>query len=323
MTDSGRKSWQPSLDQMQHWPSTSGNAINGVGERVFRRPSPVYWHPPETIPHGPLQTWFYQRTSSAGQEVREARLERQKAIDEPLEPVSATSAQSFGAAEVKAFALQAGADDVGITPFLPQYVFAGFPVPQYDWMIVIALEHAYEAMKTAPSVHTLVEVTRQYARGIRVAKRIANWLRARGADAHPYGGPMAGSFVLIPAAIEAGLGELGKHGSMIHRTLGANFRLACVLTNAELTADSRQNFGADEFCVNCRICADACPPQAIVHQKQWVRGETRWYVDFDKCLPYFNEFYSCAICIAVCPFSRPGVGANLVRKLAVRRARRG
>jgi epoxyqueuosine reductase QueG len=134
---------------------------------------------------------------------------------------------------------------------------------------------------------------------------------------------MAGSFLLIPAAIEAGLGELGKHGSMIHRTLGANFRLACVLTNAKLAVDSPRNFGADDFCLHCRICADACPPQAIVHQKQLVRGKTRWYVDFDKCLPYFNEYYSCAICIALCPFSRPGVGDNLVRKLAERRGRRG
>jgi epoxyqueuosine reductase len=44
---------------------------------------------------------------------------------------------------------------------------------------------------------------------------------------------MAGFFVLIPAAIEAGLGELGKHGSMIHRQFGANFGLARVLTDLD------------------------------------------------------------------------------------------
>ncbi len=321
----GRTPWRPSPDQMQHWPATSGNAINGVGEQAPRRPSPVYWHPPQTIPHGELQNWFYKRTAEAGEEVRQARQDRQKAIDEPLAPVSEAtgSPQSFSAADVKAFALEAGADDVGITAFRAEYVFEGFPVPGYDWMIVIALEHAYEEIKSAPSTRALVEVTRQYARGIRVAKRIANWLRVRGADAHPYGGPMAGSFLLIPPAIEAGLGELGKHGSMIHRRFGANFRLASVLTNAKLDADSRGDFGADAFCLNCQICADACPPQAIAHEKQMVRGEKRWYVDFDRCLPYFNENYSCAACIAVCPFSRPGVGPNLVGKLARRVAKRG
>ena len=111
-------------------------------------------------------------------------------------------------------------------------MFEGYDLLPYRWMVLIAVEQGYEAMKAAPSTRTLVEVTRQYARGTRVAKGVANWLRRRGQDAFPYGGPMAGSFVLIPAAIEAGLGELGKHGSIIHRSLGSNFRLACVLTNA-------------------------------------------------------------------------------------------
>ena len=93
------------------------------------------------------------------------------------------------------------------------------------------------------------------------------------------------------------------------------------LTNAPLIADSRADFGASDFCVHCRICADACPPEAISHEKALVRGERRWYVDFDKCLPYFNESQSCGVCLAVCPFSRPEMGDNLVRKLAARRAR--
>jgi epoxyqueuosine reductase len=120
----------------------------------------------------------------------------------------------------------------------------------------------------------------------------------------------------------AGLGELGKHGSMIHRTLGSNFRLACVLTDAPLVPDHRDEFGASDFCSNCRVCADACPPDAIAAERHVVRGEVRWYVDFDKCLPYFNENLSCAICLAVCPFSRPGIGTRLVEKLALRRTRR-
>lgn len=45
----------------------------------------------------------------------------------------------------------------------------------------------------------------------------------------------------------------------------------------------------------------------------------RWYVDFDKCLPFFNENLGCGICLAVCPFSRPLIGARLVRKLAAKR----
>jgi epoxyqueuosine reductase QueG len=46
-------------------------------------------------------------------------------------------------------------------------------------------------------------------------------------------------------------------------------------------------------------------------------------VDFDRCLPFFNEHQGCAVCLAACPWNRPGVAPNLVRKLAALRARQG
>ena len=52
-----------------------------------------------------------------------------------------------------------------------------------------------------------------------------------------------------------------------------------------------------------------------------MRGVERWYVDFDKCVPYFAEANGCAICIEVCPWSEPGRGLVLVDKLLERRAR--
>lgn len=319
-----RSPWRPTDEQMRLWPSVSGNTINGVDEAAPRRPSPIYWHPPDSTPHGPLQRWFYARTGSGDPALAEARAERQRAIDEPLVPLADVPLERTAdawAAEVRAVALAAGADDVGIAAMRADYVFEGHDVPPHRTMIVIAVGQDHAAMATAPSSRALIEVTRQYARGTRVAKALANALRASGHDALPYGGPMAGSFLLIPAAIAAGLGELGKHGSMIHRKLGSNFRLACVLTSVPLTLDQPDDFGADGFCAHCRVCADACPPDAILPQKSLVRGERRWYVDFDKCLPYFNENLGCAICLAVCPFSRPGMGPRLVDKLERRRQR--
>jgi len=316
--------WQPSDEQMQLWPPISGNAINGVDEEPARRPSPIYWHAPDSTPHGNLQLWFYARTSNLGEELADARRERQRAIDEPLAALSVEPTERSPESwceTVKRIALDAGADDVGIAEMKPEYVFDGHAIPTQRWMIVLAVAQDHDAMTTAPSVRSLVEVTRQYARGTHTAKAVASWLRREGHDAFPYGGPMAGSFLLIPPAILAGLGELGKHGSMIHRTLGSNFRLACVLTDAPLLADRRDVFGASDFCASCRVCTDACPPDAIAAERQLVRGEVRWYVDFDKCLPYFNENLSCAICLAVCPFSRPEIGPRLVEKLARRRAR--
>lgn len=315
-----RLEWQPSESQMSQWPEISGNTINGLGEEAPRRPSPLFWHPPDTVPHGPVQLWFYAQPQPP--EVAEARKVRQQALEIPIEPVAATRMERTPAewsAEIKRQAKALGADVVGITRMKQEWVFEGHTVPQ-QWIIVLGVAMSYEAYQHAPSPVAAAEIHLQYARGIRVSKLLANWLHAQGHDAFGTGGPMAGSFVMIPPAIEAGLGELGKHGSIINRELGASFRLACVLTDLPLVADNADVFGADDFCTRCRLCMDECPPDAILPQKAKVRGEERWYVDFDKCLPYFTEHLGCGICIAVCPWSRPGVAENLLVKMAAKRA---
>jgi Fe-S-cluster-containing dehydrogenase component len=45
-----------------------------------------------------------------------------------------------------------------------------------------------------------------------------------------------------------------------------------------------------------------------------VRGKAKWYVDFDKCLPFFVEHNGCAMCIPACPWSKPGVAKTLIEK---------
>jgi ferredoxin len=49
-----------------------------------------------------------------------------------------------------------------------------------------------------------------------------------------------------------------------------------------------------------------------------VRGVERWYVDFDKCIPFFAEAASCGICIAECPWTRPTVRPKLLATMARR-----
>jgi epoxyqueuosine reductase QueG len=60
---------------------------------------------------------------------------------------------------------------------------------------------------------------------------------------------------------------------------------------------------------------------AIQHEKQWVRGVEKWYVDFDRCVLYFNEHNGCGICIAQCPWSRPGTASRLAERMTRRRER--
>jgi epoxyqueuosine reductase QueG len=143
-----------------------------------------------------------------------------------------------------------------------------------------------------------------------------------GWPARAYGNPNSTDILMIPLAVRAGLGELGKHGSMIGVEHGSNFRLAAVLTDLPLALDAPVDIGVEDLCAVCRRCVDDCPPRAIFEEKQIVRGERRWYVDFDRCIPYFVKTYGCAICIEVCPWSEPGRGPGLSTRLLARRAAR-
>lgn len=304
-------------DQQAIIPGVSGNEVNGRGEVDVRSPTPIYWQDPRTLAHGAMQMWMLEKTRQDVPEVAEmqnglggrgrntrAPISDHKANDDPA---------SFTEA-AKAFALDHEGDQVGIARMRPEWVYEGMDL-DLPWIVVIAVQMDHAELATAPDPPSVVEVMRQYNRGTRAARALADWIRARGYDAHPHGGPTGGPMTLIPAALEAGLGELGKHGSVINRTLGASFRLAGVVTDMPLVADSPDSFGVDDFCMNCRVCEQACPPDAIAPEKQLVRGVEKWYVDFDRCAPYFNQTYGCGICIAVCPWSRPEVGPKLLQKM--------
>ncbi|MZR13374.1 4Fe-4S dicluster domain-containing protein [Maritimibacter sp. DP07] len=313
----------PDPDQMQLWPDVSGNRINGLGETTRRRPRLVYWAPdPDTIPHGAMQRWFYAAAPDHPA-LHAARRDRQKVLDAPLADLAKTRedrAPEAWTAALDDFVRDGHCEMTGVAEMSPEWVFEGHEISQ-SRVIMLAVRHDHERLSQAPEPEAGAEVVRQYGRAAGAAKSVASWLRARGWEAQPVTGPMTGALALIPPAIACGLGELGKHGSLINAELGSNFRLAAVLTDAPFAPTPPRKPGVDDFCLNCRICEDACPPEAISQEKQTVRGEEKWYVDFDRCLPFFNETQGCAVCIAVCPWSRPGVGQTLAAKLARRRDR--
>lgn len=303
----------------------SGNPINGVGETSPRRPSPFFWHPPDQHPWGDLQ--LLARTTSrkcpgsteafqAAYSYPELRPRAELRNQAPAHTLTDL---------LKKYAIANEADDVGIAAMDPTYIFEGYKI-EHPWVVILALAHDYERLKEVPSDETngigVCDVGDQYAKGTRSSYALANWIRAQGYNADPYPGPMAGALLLIPPAIAAGLGELGKHGSLISPRFGSGVRLAGVTTDMPLVATRSSRFGADEFCATCQVCTQACPPGAITPQKQMVRGVERWYVDFDKCIPYFAESASCGICIAECPWTRPAVRPKLLATM-VRRLGRG
>jgi NAD-dependent dihydropyrimidine dehydrogenase PreA subunit len=299
----------------------SGNPINGLGETTVRRASPFFWHPPDQHPYGDLQLVARQnsRKCPGSTEAFAAAYNHP-----PLSPVAEhrnNAPAAHLASEVKAFALSHEADAVGIAAMDPLYVFEGYTIEE-PWVIVLALAHNYERLRQVPSDETngigVCDIGDQYARGTRSSYALANWIRSQGYNANAFPGPMADALLLIPPAIASGLGELGKHGSLISPQFGSGVRLAGVTTDMPLVATTPIRFGADDFCQSCQACTRACPPAAIQPEKQTVRGVERWYVDFDKCIPYFAEAASCGICIATCPWTNPGARPKLLSAMAKR-----
>jgi epoxyqueuosine reductase len=303
-------------------PPVSGNAINGLGQpektrarQVFHASSgePLAWkalddffsiiNPWRVVRHVLFNTWQLRRS------------------DGPVSPARReVSDRAAMAAEVKALARSLGAPLVGITDVTEESLYEGRN-PGLRHAVVLGLPMDWEEMRHAPQPRAAAEVMRTYRMVARTAVRLAERIRAMGWPARAYGNPNSTDVLMIPLATRAGLGQLGKHGSMIGTEHGSNFRLAAVLTDLPMALDRPADIGVDDLCAVCRRCVDDCPPRAIFDEKQLVRGERKWYVDFDKCIPYFVKTYGCAICIEVCPWSEPGRGPGLSEQLLTRRKR--
>jgi epoxyqueuosine reductase QueG len=301
-------------------PPVSGNAINGLGERELSRArkvfhssggEPLAWkalddffsviNPWRVVRHVIFNTWQLRRSEGP--------------VARPRRDVKDPRAM---AEEIKAAARRLGAPLVGITQVAEEDLYEGRE-PGLRHAICLGMPMDRAEMEHAPQERAAAEVMRTYRAIASVAVRLAEQIRAMGWPARAYGNPNSTDVLMIPMAVRAGLGELGKHGSLIGVEHGSNFRLAAVLTDLPLSLDAPVDIGVDDLCLVCRRCVDDCPPRAILDEKQWVRGTRKWYVDFDKCIPYFVKTYGCAICIEVCPWSEPGRGPSLSEQLLARR----
>jgi Pyruvate/2-oxoacid:ferredoxin oxidoreductase delta subunit len=302
-------------------PPLSGNRINGLGERTYRRARKVFHTVDYTSAWGGLEFYFHLADSFATfRKFMQAAWENRRR-DGPVHPVQqpVPDPQAMSAL-VKAAAHEAGAALAGITELRDHHIYAG-KTATYRYAISLAVTMDREAMLTVPSEEATLAVMDGYLHVGRVAIELAQRIRALGwrAQAATNLDADAADVLHVPIAIDAGLGQLGKHGSLITQAYGSNVRLATVLTDLPLAVDAAVDIGVDDFCATCRICVTNCPPHAIFETKQTVRGVERWYVNFDTCVPYFSEHGGCGICIEVCPWSEAGRGALMTEKLLARR----
>ncbi|MFQ6083387.1 MAG: hypothetical protein ACE5WD_08510 [Candidatus Aminicenantia bacterium] len=94
----------------------------------------------------------------------------------------------------------------------------------------------------------------------------------------------------------AGLGWIGRNNLLVNPKLGAQFRLATILTNMPLLTDNP----ARGDCSNCRKCIAVCPIRAIKEKPE----------DFDHlgCFGQLKIFrkegisnqYICGVCVKAC-----------------------
>ena len=218
--------------------------------------------------------------------------------------------------EIKELAVNLGAGSIGVTKMTEDATYRGGEV-RYKNAIVILYPMDHDEMQYVTTDRAGTETMRAYMEISKVAIALSKKIRNMGWRARAY---CEGADLLhIPLAIEAGLGELGKHGSLISREFGSSMRIATVLTDLPLNHDKPIDIAVDDLCMGCRRCTIDCPVDAISDEKQTVRGVEKWYVDFDKCAPYFTEAVGCGICIEVCPWSRPGKGFSLSEKLLSKR----
>ncbi len=176
--------------------------------------------------------------------------------------------------------------------------------------IVIGTEMPGKVIQTMPSALGGTAAGYGYSKDGLTLMSLAQFIRNLGYNAVA---SLNDTAQCVPYAIQAGLGEYGRHGLVITPEFGPRLRFGKIFTDLPLAHDSPKKFGVKEFCDLCRKCSDACPPKAIpagepdgaFHNASNFVGIKKWNVDGEKCFRFWaNQGTECGICIRVCPYNK-------------------
>ncbi len=241
--------------------------------------------------------------------------------------------------KIKGFARFLGADLVRTGPLNPAFVYThigkthGDPARKYGAPIRLAHKHAVTIaigldpllMKAGPTLPMAIGVMRAYNRLAMISTLLAGYIRSLGYPARAH---IVSNYQIlcVPIAIDAGMGELGRHGLMLTKELGSSLKLTTVTTDLPLVYDPPIDIGVDEFCKDCKICAESCPSGAIAFgDKKVVRGVEKWAIRSEACFRTWRETGTdCGVCVASCPWTKPRTGIHrLASALATRKKKAG
>ena len=224
--------------------------------------------------------------------------------------------------KIKAFARLLGADLVGTGPLKQEWVYSvvgrhfnlpgflpmGTPInlSHHPNAIAVGVRMDYQLTQGAPYFPVQLATARGYSIICWIAVQMANYIRRMGysARAHHLGNYQV---MVVPVAIDCGLGELSRAGIMLNKEFGLAVRTAVITTDMPLIYDQPVDIGVQSFCEQCRICADNCPVGAISKgEKEVHNGIKRWKLNGDRCYQYWHKIgTNCGICMARCPWTKP------------------
>jgi reductive dehalogenase len=209
-----------------------------------------------------------------------------------------------------------GACDVGVTSLKDYHLYSHRGRHADIWgdqvkndhrtAIVIAIPMEVEFLRRAPTNSVIQESARKYVEVAKISNIIAEYIRNFGyhATAHTDANYET---LCVPLAVDAGLGELGRLGLLIHHKYGPCVRLAVVTTELDLPQSGRKNHHITEFCKICKKCSDNCPTEAICGDDEpESRGFRHWSIDQEKCFAFWKKIGTdCGFCLAACPYTKP------------------
>ena len=244
---------------------------------------------------------FYENRGEETRKLRRRWKELAECREEPVagrrRPVPDAEAMSK---EIEALCLELGADAAGAAELRPFMVDEGVEIP-HEYVISFFVAEDYGVTRRGPYAIEY-EALSVYTECCEIADQLARAIRGMGwpALAHHNGG---GEIQAIPAMYWSGLGELGKHGSLIHPKFGASHRPGFVTTDLPLAENGPLIFGVQDRCLNCDICSLNCPGEAIPDEAVVTEGVRRWITDVERCYPYSRlRTEYCHICVDVCPY---------------------
>ena len=244
--------------------------------------------------------------------------------DGPVNPKQTPVPDSANMArKIKEIARFFGADVAGIAYLDQAYVYShrakadpgtgakfGDPIDlPHKYAICLGFESDYEKFLTNNSRISDAEYGLGNLHTIQPTFLLAAYIREMGypARAHYYG---RGEVNPIPLAVNAGLGELGRHGMLIHEDYGSRLHLAVVTTDLPMDVDQPVDIGVEEVCKYCKKCARTCPSHSITFGgKEVHNGVERYRINVDSCYKYRlasrGQWSNCVMCVTSCCYNKP------------------